>query len=157
MQNYAQSLNIPETEIQEVQASSGLDVFDLNFIFEQFFYILNYFALAWSIFFTVVFLIDFFNSRIFNSGGELAVEKVGTRSIRMALNLWYRYYLVLFFLILFSLFRQNFLALPFLILGILSVFYKLWQDLLEILEIIGYFSIPSKIASSIQESLTFKK
>ena len=75
----------------------------------------------------------------------------------MALRLWYRYYFALFCLVLFSLFRQSFLALPLSLLTIFAIFYKIWQDIIEMMDIIGYFKMASSIASAIQSSLSFKK
>jgi hypothetical protein len=157
MQILVQNL-VPESQVESTpEPQNELFLFDINYLFEDFVYILNYFALAWSIFFTVVYLIDFFNARVFNSGAELAVEKIGIRGIKMALRLWYRYYFALFCLVLFSLFRQSFLALPLSLLTIFAIFYKIWQDIIEMMDIIGYFKMASSIASAIQSSLSFKK
>lgn len=153
----AQSLNIPDEQVIIAEPQSSPVLFDLTELFEIVFYSLNYFALAGSVFFSIVFLIDFFNSRVFNSGGELAVEKVGVSGIKSALNLWYRYYLVLIFVLLYSLFRENFMALPVAFFGVLAIFYKIWQDILDLMEIIGYFSWASNIAETIKSSLQFKK
>jgi hypothetical protein len=155
--NLAQSLAIPETQEVLEPSQQNDSMLDLANFFEIIFYALNYFSLAFSCFFTIIFLIDFFNNRVFNSGGELALEKPGVSSINSALRLWYRYYLVLTFLIFYSLFKQTFLGLILAFFGVLSVFYKLREDVLEILDIITYFSFVADITKEIKSILDFKK
>ena len=75
----------------------NLTWFDLG----VFVYSLNYLALAWTIFYSILLVRDFFFYRVKYNDYELEREQMGVKSIMAAVNLWYSY---LFALLLFGVF-----------------------------------------------------
>jgi hypothetical protein len=65
-------------------------LFDLGLDLELMLYWLNVIVLAWTVFYSVVFVVDFFFYRIKYPDGELeAREKVGVQSMYQAAGLWW--------------------------------------------------------------------
>jgi len=72
-----------------------------NFNVNEFINSLNTFTLAWTIFFSVIFMANFFYFRIFYSFGEVQREKKGVDSVYASLRIWVTYLIVWTFFFLF--------------------------------------------------------
>lgn len=65
---------------------------------------LNRFTIAWCIFYSILFVLDFFHMRMYHSDGEVPKMMLGEGSIRRALGLWWSYLICWVFLLLYFLF-----------------------------------------------------
>jgi hypothetical protein len=114
--------------------TSGLDILTNYFSddnIKNFLLRLNSFTLAWCIFYSVLFVADFFFYRMRFTDGDIAREKIGVQSLRRAFNIWFSYLFCWLGLVAFSFFP---------ILGVIVIvgyFFKLLSvDLPMVLDII---------------------
>jgi hypothetical protein len=130
-------------------------------LFRDFISRLNYFTLAWCVFYSALFMADFFFCRMYYSDGEVGKEEVGISSIKNSAKLWWSYLIAWLFYVLYS------LSPVFGLLTILVYFWKLlFADLPIVLGIIhnyigynGTFGLYRKIVDPIRDlfSLNFRK
>jgi purine-cytosine permease-like protein len=82
------------TTTQVVQSTTTQSFFDFSTILST----INTFLLAWTIFYAIVLVCDFFFYRVKFSDGEVSREKRGVKSLYGAFQLWvsYAFYLILF-------------------------------------------------------------
>lgn len=117
---------------------------------------LNYFTLAWCIFYSILFVGDFFFCRMYYSDGDLSKEKMGVDSIHRAAKIWWSYLICWLFLVIYSIFP---------ITGIFTIiiyFFKIFfVDLAKVLDIIhddvpfsGVFTAYRNIVAPIQRLFT---
>jgi hypothetical protein len=112
--------NSPQTQTPAVQTStnqvdsSGAFLFD----FSQIFMYLNTFALAWTMFYSVVQVSSFYFSYVKYHGGEMESMKKGKKYLYNAFKLWYSYLLTLGFFVLYLGVQNTFFG-P--IVGVLGV------------------------------------
>ena len=120
---------------------------------------LNLFMLAWTIFYMIICLSQFFNQRVFNSGGELGGEKNGMRGIYKAFRISWSYLFTLPFFVGFAFVNANYpdFALFLGALMILVYALKIIFDMKSFLSIFDYFPWESKLAKTVISFLTVKK
>lgn len=117
---------------------------------------LNYFTLAWCIFYSILFVGDFFFCRMYYSDGDLSKEKTGVDGIHRAAKIWWSYLICWIFLVIYSIFP---------ITGILTIiiyFFKIFfVDLAKVLDIVhddvpfsGVFTTYRNIVAPIQRLFT---
>jgi len=127
----------PQTQVVTQTTTSSTAFDPLAFLadgkgMESFIIQLNYFTLAWCIFYSVLFVADFFFCRMYHADGELPKEKLGVESIFRASYIWLTYLVCWVFLVLYSFFPNIFGAIT-----ILVYFWKLLsRDLPDIFDII---------------------
>lgn len=165
---FAQDLNAPNTtnNNQESQVTNDSNFSDSFFGFESLFSdlnldtvinSLNYFTLGSSIIFTIIFLITFFDYRIFFGGGELTNEKNGVSSLVLAIQLWWRYILVLVFYVLYGFFRESAFGVFFGFLVVLVYLVKILVDIINVLSTLNYFDWSAEWSQNLKKVLKFKK
>jgi hypothetical protein len=88
-----------------------------GFGFDSFLYILNVFTLAFTFFYSLVFMGDFFFYRVRNNGGEVEREQKGVSALYLALQLWWTY---AFSLTVYLIYKSGGFLMPQLIWGILT-------------------------------------
>jgi hypothetical protein len=95
---------------------------------------------------------------MFHGGGEMSNEKAGVKALRRAINLWFRYWLVLPSLLLYSLLRETELHWLFGLLACLTIGWKLWRETLMLAEFIsGYFGWADKFTNFINKRFNIKQ
>ena len=118
---------------------------------------LNSFTLAWCIFYSLLFVADFFFYRLKYTDGDLAREKIGVNSLVRAFNIWFGYLFCLIGLIVYN-------YAPVLgVIVIVGYFFKLLSvDLPMILDIIhdyiglnGVHTTYKKMVAPIRKLLRF--
>jgi hypothetical protein len=113
----------------------------------------NLFVLAWSIFYTIVFLSHFFYHRLFYSKGKLLYEKRGMNAITRLLGFWWRYIFCLIFLVVYGFLRKTDFAF---FVGILTIFIyiiKVYIDLGKMFDILTYHSWLKSFGESLKKVL----
>jgi hypothetical protein len=159
MQVLAQDLNnnFSQNSTNEViSTSNGIDQSFLV-IFDKIVIYINYFVLAFSVFYTIIALMDFFEYRIYNGGAKLNNEKKGIKAINLAINIWRRYLpVVIFYLFAHSL-RNSVFGYFALSLALIVLILKFWRDLIEISELFNYFSWSKSFMSKLRKTLEIKK
>lgn len=146
--------------------SSTISFDPLSFFFDPdrirtFIYQLNYFTLAWCIFYSCLFVADFFFYRLKYSDGEIDREKTGVSSLRNAFSLWISYMICWVVFVIYGYFQ----AISGLVIFV-YIFKLLSADLPNILNIVhnnvglnGIHPTYKKIVTPISKllSLDFKK
>jgi hypothetical protein len=122
---------VPQINSSIYQPTSPLDYYDLISNF-------NYFALAWTMFYTFVLMTNFYYWRIISHRERLHHEAKGVKSIQDIVKFWWRYLLTLFIFTFISIYRDQ-PGLAFFLLLIYFIFYfrKFWFDVLNLMESTG--------------------
>ena len=152
----AQSLN---QDVQPVEVASNADNLNTNFSnIQDLAYIsiswVNAFTIAFTIFYCILYLIDFFENRMFfNSGGELGNEVYGVKSIKNAINIWLRYFPCLLLFTIFAVLRASPVGLIFALFALLGYAYKLYLDVYDLTFVLGYFGWSDKFGQAVRSIL----
>lgn len=98
----------------------------------------NYFALAWTMFYTFVLMTNFYYWRIISHRERLHHEAKGVKSIQDVAKFWWRYLVTLFVFTFVSIYRDQ-TGLAAILLFIYFVFYfrKFWFDSRSLMESVG--------------------
>jgi hypothetical protein len=98
----------------------------------------NYFALAWTMFYTFVLMTNFYYWRIISHRERLHHEAKGVKSIQDIAKFWWRYLITLFIFTFVSIYRDQ-MSIVIFLLFIYFAFYfrKFWFDLLNLMESVG--------------------
>jgi hypothetical protein len=109
-----------------------------SFNFYDFVSNFNYFALAWTMFYTFVLMTNFYYWRIISHRERLHHEAKGVKSIQDIVKFWWRYLITLFIFTFVSIYRDQ-VGLAILLLFIYFIFYfrKFWFDSCNLMESIG--------------------
>ncbi|MBC7471787.1 MAG: hypothetical protein H7196_00775 [candidate division SR1 bacterium] len=86
---------------------------------------INAFLLAWTIFYSLILVIDFYFYRVKYNDGVVNREKRGVKSLTSAAQIWFSYLLYLILFILQLSFRSQWYGTIFGVLAILYMFIKL--------------------------------
>lgn len=117
---------------------------------------LNIFVLAWSIFYSYPFLIQFFQYRIIGAKGKVSDEIDGMAGIYPLLKMWWRYIGCLAIFIVYGFTRSSELGLPIGIVTILVFLIKLFIDFMNILDLFSYFPWSKDLAKKIKKRFKWK-
>jgi hypothetical protein len=100
---------------------------------------INSFTLAWTIFYTILFVSDFFFWYVlYTEGGELPRERRGVKSLMVAARMWVTYLFCLFFFWLYIFSQDTGLGFLFGILAIIIYLIKLiLGDMMNIIGIVN--------------------
>lgn len=95
----------------------------------------NYFALAWTMFYTFVLMTNFYYWRIISHRERLHHEAKGVKSIQDIVKFWSRYIITLFIFTFVSIYRDN-IAIASILLFMYFLFYmrKFWFDTFNLFE-----------------------
>ncbi len=149
----------PATPTQNVTITSRPSFFNFNFLngldLGQAMISFNNFALAWSVFISVMFVADFYFYYVKQSDAEIPREKMGQKALWTAARIWWRYLPGLGLTILY-IFVSGFWANLVAILGIVAFIVKLWQDLYDFLGITTYFDWYNDFAGGFRTFLSLK-
>lgn len=146
----AQDLNNNTPAVESARTTIDTPIDTVNLVLDGGLYYLNYIALAWSILYSLFFLIEFFEYRMFNSQGELATEQKGTQGLYKMIMLWWRYLLALLTYVIYLSYKDS-IAAP--LLGLIAILFylaKFWADSIRIFEHLSYFSWSAKIADAVK-------
>ena len=141
-------------DILQTVSQSGIN-FDIT-ILDTIITNLNIFVLAWSIFYSYPFLIQFFQYRIIGAKGKVSDEIDGMAGIYPLLKMWWRYMGCLAILIVYGFTRSTELGLPIGIVTILVFLIKLFIDFMNILGLFSYFPWSKNLAKNIKKRFKWK-
>jgi hypothetical protein len=114
-----------------LQPASTFEFYDLVSNF-------NYFALAWTMFYTFVLMTNFYYWRIISHRERLHHEAKGVKSIQDIVRFWWRYLITLFIFTFVSIYRDRLgVALILLFIYFLFYFRKFWFDSRNLMESVG--------------------
>jgi len=161
MEIFAQDLlqNSPEETTQNQNQTINFGVSESQLLYTTEFVAngLNFFSLAFSIFYGIVMMINFFEYRIFYGGGEYTNEKVGVNPLLLLLHIWQRYFLLLAVFIAYDLTRTSMISILIALIMVGVFLYKLLKDIKGMADHFGYFQWSKKIADNIKNRLSFLK
>lgn len=146
------SSSIATSTQDQLQSILNLDVTILDRIVTS----VNLFALAWSIFYSYYFLIQFFQYRIIGAKGKVSDEVNGMAGIYPLLTMWWRYIGCLVLLVIYGLTRSTELGIPIGVVTILVFIIKIYIDLMKILGLFNYFNWSKNFAKNIKTRLKWK-
>jgi hypothetical protein len=95
----------------------------------------NYFALAWTMFYSFVLMTNFFYWRIISHRERLHHEAKGVKSIQDIVKFWWRYIITLFIFTFVSIYREN-IGVAAILLFVYALFYMrmFWFDTYNLFE-----------------------
>ncbi len=110
----------------------------VSFDFYDFVSHFNYFALAWTMFYTFVLMTNFYYWRVISHRERLHHEAKGVKSIQDIVKFWWRYIITLFIFTFVSIYRDN-LGIATILLFVYFLFYfrKFWFDFYNLMESVG--------------------
>jgi hypothetical protein len=136
--------------------STGFDLF--SFDLGPFINNLNYFVLAWTIFYSVLFVCDFFFWRVLQGDGELPRYHKGENSMKFAATMWWTYLVCVIFFGIFLFTPKPFAFITGCMTIIVYVLKVVVADLPKLPVVSGWFissggksSLIGKTVGSLQE------
>ncbi len=132
--------NCPKNGASEVVTKTFVDstASGVSFNFYDFISHFNYFALAWTMFYSFVLMTNFYYWRVISHRERLHHEAKGVKSIQDIVKFWWRYIITLFIFTLISIYRDNFgITSVLLIIYFLFYFRKFYFDLFNLMESVG--------------------
>lgn len=109
------------TTVTASQQIASQPSFDLSGILSG----INAFLLAWTIFYSLILVIDFYFYRVKYNDGMVSREKRGVKSLTSAAQIWFSYLLYLILFILQLLFKNQWYGTIFGVMTILYLFVKI--------------------------------
>jgi len=159
MEIFAQDLlqNSPEETTQNQNQTINFGVSESQLLYTTEFVAngLNFFSLAFSIFYGIILMITFFEYRMFNSRRKYLNEKIGSNAALLLLHVWQRYFLLLAVFTMYDLTRNSLTGVLLTVVLILVFLYKLLKDTKDIASCFVYFKWSKKIADNIKNYLTW--
>lgn len=116
----------------------------------------NIFVLAWSIFYSYYFLVQFFQYRIIGAKGKVSDEVDGMKGIYPLLGMWWRYIGCLVLFVIYGFTRTTDLGLFIGVVTILVFIIKIYVDFMKILDLFNYFSWSKNLAKNLKKRLNWK-
>jgi len=116
----------------------------------------NIFVLAWSIFYSYYFLVQFFQYRIIGAKGKVSDEVDGMKGIYPLLGMWWRYIGCLVLFVIYGFTRTTDLGLFIGVVTILVFIIKIYVDFMKILDLFNYFSWSKNLANNLKKRLNWK-
>jgi len=116
----------------------------------------NIFALAWSIFYSYYFLVQFFQYRIIGAKGKVSDELDGMEGMYLLLGIWWRYMACLVVLVIYGLSRSSDLGLFIGVVSVLAFVIKIYVDFMKILNLFSYFPWSKKLAKNLKKRFKWK-
>lgn len=117
---------------------------------------INVFALAWSIFYSYYFLVQFFQYRIIGAKGKVSDELNGMDGIYPLLGMWWRYMGCLVLFVIYGFTRESDLGLFIGVVTVLAFIIKIYIDFMKILGLFNYFPWSKNLAKNLKKRLKWK-